>query len=100
MSKSEFLQIRMTPEGHQRLRRVAEADHLDKSTWARRAIMQALDAWDAEHQRGRSTAGIDFSERRQQRRVAEAKLPTPPGSASRPAQPAKPKTPKRKKLHD
>ncbi len=100
MPKSEFLQIRMTPEGHQRLRRVAEADHLEKSTWARRAIMQALDAWDAEHHRGRSTTDTDFTERRQQRRVAEAKPPAPPKSTGKSAHPAKPKSPKRKKPRD
>lgn len=49
MAKTEFLQIRLTPENSQHLRRVAEAEHLDESTWSRRAILQALANWDAEH---------------------------------------------------
>lgn len=44
MAKTEFLQIRLTPEDLQRVRRAAEADHLDTSTWARRVILKALDA--------------------------------------------------------
>lgn len=100
MPKSEFLQIRMTPDGHQRLRRIAEADHLDKSTWARRAIMQALDAWDARHKPGRFTAETDFTERRQQSRVAEAKPPTPPRSTGKPTQRTKPKSPTKRKPRD
>lgn len=49
MAKTEFLQIRLTPENSRHLRRVAEADHLDESTWSRRAILRALASWDAEH---------------------------------------------------
>lgn len=48
MAKTEFLQIRMTPENTQHLRRVAEAEHLDESTWSRRAILRALAAWEGE----------------------------------------------------
>ncbi len=43
MAKTEFLQIRLTPEDRERLQRVAEADHLDVSTWARQVILKALD---------------------------------------------------------
>lgn len=73
MAKTEFLQIRMTPESSQRLSRVAEADHLDESTWARRAILQALDRWEAMEQRGHAPAGGGASEARPVRKVAEAR---------------------------
>jgi predicted transcriptional regulator len=76
MAKTEFLQIRMTPESSQRLSRVAEADHLDESTWARRAILQALDRWEAMEQRGHPSVGEAASEARRLRKVAEAKPPT------------------------
>lgn len=89
MAKTEFLQIRMTPEGSQRLSRVAEADHLDESTWARRAILQALERWDAEHQHGQPAADAKPDEKRQQRKVAESK---PASQAKRPA-----KTPSKRK---
>jgi len=46
MAKTEFLQIRLTHEDRERLRRVAAADHLDVSTWARRVILMALDKWE------------------------------------------------------
>ena len=55
MAKTEFLQIRVTPEDLVRIREAAEADHLDTSTWARRVILRAVDSWDLEHgQRARS----------------------------------------------
>lgn len=43
MPRTEFLQIRITPEDRERFRRVAEAEHLDLSTWARRTLLQAVD---------------------------------------------------------
>jgi hypothetical protein len=43
MPRTEFLQIRLSPEDRERLRRVAEADHLDLSTWARRVLLQAAE---------------------------------------------------------
>ena len=43
MAKTEFLQIRLTPEDRERLLRVAATDHLDASTWARQVILKALD---------------------------------------------------------
>jgi hypothetical protein len=86
MAKTEFLQIRMTPESRQRLSRVAEADHLDESTWARRAILQALDRWEAMEQRGHRPEGGGVSEARQLRKVAEGKPPSATQSrAKRPA---------------
>jgi len=44
MAKTEFLQIRVSPEDKKRIKRVAEADHLDQSTWARRAVLKAVEA--------------------------------------------------------
>lgn len=43
MPRTEFLQIRISPEDRERFRRVAEAEHLDLSTWARRTLLQAID---------------------------------------------------------
>lgn len=45
MPKNTFLQIRLAPEDRERLRRVAESEHLDASTWARQVLLRALDAW-------------------------------------------------------
>ena len=73
MAKTEFLQIRMTPESRQRLSRVAEADHLDESTWARRAILQALEAWEADRASRRLTVEAGPSAEQERRRVAESK---------------------------
>jgi hypothetical protein len=44
MPRSEFLQIRVSPEDKKRIRRAADADHLDQSTWARQAILKAVEA--------------------------------------------------------
>ena len=46
MAKTEFLQIRVSPEDKKRIKRVAEADHLDQSTWARRALLKAVEVWE------------------------------------------------------
>jgi uncharacterized protein (DUF1778 family) len=56
MPRSDILHIRLTPEERERLRRAAEAEYLDVSTWARRAILQALDGLEARREppRGRS----------------------------------------------
>jgi uncharacterized protein (DUF1778 family) len=55
MPRSDILHIRLTPEERERLRRAAEAEYLDVSTWARRAILQALDGLEARREppRGR-----------------------------------------------
>jgi len=42
MPKTEFLQIRVSPEDRERFRQAAEAEHLDVSTWARRLLLQAV----------------------------------------------------------
>jgi hypothetical protein len=46
MPKTEFLQIRCSPEERQRMKRLALAEHLDLSTWARRVLMQSVDRWE------------------------------------------------------
>lgn len=43
MPRTEFLQIRMTPDDLERMRRVADDEHLDLSTWARRTLLKAVD---------------------------------------------------------
>lgn len=77
MPKTEFLQIRITPEDRERLRRAAVADFLDVSTWARRAILQALEEWEATRTRGRQAAEPQQRETREIRRVAEPKPKLP-----------------------
>jgi len=39
----EILHVRLSEDERDRLRRAAEAEYLDHSTWARRAILRALD---------------------------------------------------------
>jgi hypothetical protein len=39
----EFVQFRFTARDHARLRRVAESEHLTMGTWARQAVLRALD---------------------------------------------------------
>lgn len=48
--KTEFLQIRVTPEQKYRITKVAAAEYLDPSTWARVAILRAAE--DAERYGG------------------------------------------------
>jgi predicted transcriptional regulator len=59
MPKTEFLQIRLSPEDRERLRTIAQADHLDMSTWARRVILQALDKWESKRTRTGTTKRPD-----------------------------------------
>lgn len=42
MPKTHFLQIRLSPEDHDRVRQAADAEFLDASTWARRVLLQHL----------------------------------------------------------
>lgn len=51
--KTEFLQIRMTPEDRERLQEVAAAEHLDVSTWARQVLLKAIEKWEAQRRRGK-----------------------------------------------
>jgi predicted transcriptional regulator len=47
MAKTTFLQIRCSPEDRERMARIADAEHLDVSTWARRTLLQAVERWEA-----------------------------------------------------
>jgi predicted transcriptional regulator len=73
MPKTTFLQIRCSPEDRERLSRIAEAEHLDVSTWARRTLLQALERWEAK--RGAGT----------QLRVAEKEAQAYAGTRPKPA---------------
>ncbi len=42
MPKTEFLQIRLTPEDRRLMDQAAEKDHLDTSTWARQILLRAV----------------------------------------------------------
>jgi hypothetical protein len=97
MAKTEFLQIRMTPESRQRLSLVAEADHLDESTWARRAILQALEHWEAMELRGRPVAGGSASGARQVRKGAESRQPAATKSRAKQPPAARSKRPAKRK---
>lgn len=55
MAKTEFLQIRFSPEDRQRLVNAAGGNHLDPSTWARQVIMKAIENWE-KSQKGGSTS--------------------------------------------
>ena len=46
MAKTTFLQIRCSPEDRERMERVAESEHLDLSTWARRVLLQSVEKWE------------------------------------------------------
>jgi len=46
MAKTEFLQIRCSPEDRDRLLRAAQSEHLELSTWARRVLLQAVERWE------------------------------------------------------
>jgi hypothetical protein len=55
MIKTEFLQIRLSPQDRKRVHAVADANYLDASTWARTVIMQAVDDWEnRKHPSGRN----------------------------------------------
>lgn len=49
--RSEILHVRLSADERERLRSAAEIDYLDQSTWARRAILRALDQWEARRTR-------------------------------------------------
>ena len=51
MSKTAFLQIRLTPEDHARIKRAAAAEHFDASTWARAVILRALERLEKERRK-------------------------------------------------
>lgn len=58
MAKTEFLQIRVSPEDLSKIRQAAEEDHLDTSTWARRVILQAIDKKKSKEEISSSSDGL------------------------------------------
>ena len=68
MPKTSFLQIRLSPEDRTRVERVAGAEYLDASTWARQAIMRALE--EVESQWGQRESRAE-PQRRPELKVAE-----------------------------
>ena len=44
MPKTQFLQIRLSPEDLERIRQVAASEYLETSTWARRVVLKAVEA--------------------------------------------------------
>lgn len=50
MAKTTFLQIRCSPEDRERMARLAAAEHLDISTWARRVLLQVVEKWEVRHE--------------------------------------------------
>ena len=55
MAKTEYLQIRLTPQDRERLRQAAEAEFLDASTWARQVLLRSVAEW--EQRKGHSAKG-------------------------------------------
>jgi len=49
--KDRFLVVRLERDDLERVRKVAEADHLAPATWARQALLKAVDAWEKKHPR-------------------------------------------------
>ncbi|MBX6332564.1 MAG: hypothetical protein IRY91_12020 [Gemmatimonadaceae bacterium] len=52
--RTEILHIRLSEDEFARIRRAAESDFIKQSTWARRAILRALEQWEARKQRSGS----------------------------------------------
>lgn len=75
MPKSKFLQIRVDPEDRERLHRAAVSEFLAPSTWARQAILQALEQWEDDQAGGRGHLSTrpESSNAPVIRRVAEPK---------------------------
>lgn len=42
MPKTEFLQIRCSPDDRARMQNAADSEHLELSTWARRVLLQTV----------------------------------------------------------
>lgn len=58
MPKTEFLQIRLTPEDRRRIGEVAAAQHLDPSTWARQVLLRALAAAESTQRSSKSNNDV------------------------------------------
>ena len=50
-ARTEILHVRLSAQERERLKHASESEYIDQSAWARRAILQALDAWE-ERRRG------------------------------------------------
>ena len=46
--KTVFLQIRLSPDDAERVRRAATSQHLDKATWARQVILREIERLESE----------------------------------------------------
>jgi hypothetical protein len=49
--KDQFLVLRFERDDLERVRKVAEKDHLAPATWARQALLKAVDAWERKEAR-------------------------------------------------
>ncbi len=50
--KTKFMQIRLTPENRERIERVATANYLELSVWARQTLLKAVAEWEREQRLG------------------------------------------------
>jgi len=50
LAKDRFLVVRLERDDLERVRKVAEREHLAPATWARQTILRALDSHDASPQ--------------------------------------------------
>jgi hypothetical protein len=66
MAKTEFLQIRFSPEDRQRLINAATGNYLDPSTWARQIILKAIEDWE-KGQKGATGKAGSASKRKSRR---------------------------------
>ena len=48
--KTKFMQIRLTPENREQMERVATANYLELSVWARQTLLKAVDEWEREQE--------------------------------------------------
>ena len=60
-ARTEILHVRLSTQERERLKQASEQEYIDQSTWARRAILQALDAWD--ESQGTTRRGARATER-------------------------------------
>ena len=53
MAKDQILQIRLSAQDRERLRKAAKEEYLDASTWARKVILEALDSREGKKSSGK-----------------------------------------------